>query len=111
MQENYAKISKIKQIEAIGAKRATMGHLVGPTDPTKLPAGVALQVPPRQSMGNGQETYPQAFSTVDSKSVHDQGPKRGITWIANSPCGMSELQWANRVHTHILLHPGATTPK
>ena len=37
MQENYAKISKIKQLEAIGARWATMGHLVAPL-------GVALQM-------------------------------------------------------------------
>jgi hypothetical protein len=34
MQENYTKISKIKQLEVIGARRATMGHLVGLADPT-----------------------------------------------------------------------------
>jgi hypothetical protein len=34
MQENYAKISKIKQLEAIGARWATMGHLVASPGPT-----------------------------------------------------------------------------
>jgi hypothetical protein len=88
MQDNYTKISKIKQLEAIGARWATMGHLEAPLGPTMASASMALQVPPHQSMGNGQETHLQAFSTVDSKSVHDQGPKRGITWIDDSSSGM-----------------------
>ena len=50
MQENYAKISKIKQLEAIGARWATMGHLVVSSILTMAPTGVALQVPPHQSM-------------------------------------------------------------
>ena len=33
MQEKYTKISKNKQIDAIGARRATMGHLVGQLTP------------------------------------------------------------------------------
>ena len=105
MQENYTKTSKIKQLEAIGARWATMGHLEVPPGPTMALAGVALQVPPHQSMGNGQETHLQAFSTIDSKSVHDQGSKRGITWIADSPCDMLVLKWTNCVHTHNLLNP------
>jgi hypothetical protein len=52
IKENYAKISKIKQLEAIGSRWATMGHLVVPPGPTMVLAGVALQVPPNQSMGN-----------------------------------------------------------
>ena len=63
-----------------------------PPCPTMVPAGVALQVPPHQSMGNGQEIHLRAFSTVDYKSVHDQEPKRGIKWIADSPSGMSGAQ-------------------
>jgi len=105
MQENYAKISKIKQLEAIGARWATMGQLEVPPGPTMALAGVALQVPPHQSMGNGQETQPQAFSTVHPKSVHDQGPKRGITWIDDSPSSMSGAQldkWCS--------YPHCTTP-
>ena len=75
MQENYTKISKIKQLEAIGARWATMGHLVASPGPTMVPAGMALQVPPHQSVGNDQETHLQAFSAVDSKLVHDQSEK------------------------------------
>ena len=102
MQENYAKISKIKQLEAIEARWATIGHLVAPAGPTMVLSGVALQVPPHQSMGNGQETHSQASSTVDSKSVHDQGSKRGITWIADSPSCMSGAQmdkWCSYPHS------------
>jgi hypothetical protein len=33
-----------------------------------------------------QETHSQALSTVDFMSVQDQGPRRSITWIADSPC-------------------------
>ena len=40
MQENYAKISKIKQLEAIGARWATMGHLVASPGPTMAPPSV-----------------------------------------------------------------------
>jgi hypothetical protein len=100
------KTSKIKQLEAIGARWATMGHLVAPRGPTMASASVALQVPPHRSVGNGQETHPQAFSTIDSKSVHDQGPKRGITWIDDSPSGMSGAQldkWCS--------YPHSTTPQ
>jgi hypothetical protein len=43
MQENYTKISKIKQLEAIGARWATMGHLVVPPGPTMASLGVAPQ--------------------------------------------------------------------
>ena len=42
--------------------------------------------------GKWPRNTPQAFSTIDSKSVHDQGPKRGITWIDDSPSGMSSSQ-------------------
>ena len=101
MQENYTKIPKIKQLEAIGARWATKGHLVGPPSPTMASASVAPLVPPHQSMGNGQETHLQAFSTIDSKSVHDQGPKRGNTWIDDSPSGMSGAQldkWCSYQH-------------
>ena len=69
-----------------------MDHLVAPSGPTMVLAGVALQVPPHQSVGNGQEAHLQAFSTVDSKLVDDQGPKRGITWIDDSPSGMLGAQ-------------------
>ena len=96
------KKSKIKQLEAIGARWATMGHLMAPPGLTMALAGVAPLVPPHQSMGNGQETHPQAFSTVVSKSVHDQGPKRGITWIDDSPSGMSGAQldkWCSYPHS------------
>jgi hypothetical protein len=55
IQENYTKISKIKQLEAIGARRATMGHLVGLTDPTMPPVDVAQPEPPHQSVGSGQK--------------------------------------------------------
>ena len=75
MQENYAKISKIKHLEAIEARWATIGHLVAPAGPTMVLSGVALQVPPHQSVGNDQETHLQAFSAVDSKLVHDQSEK------------------------------------
>ena len=85
MLENYAKISKIKQLEAIGARWMTMGHLVVPPGPTMAPAGVAPPVPPHQSKGDAQETHLQAFSMVDSKSMRDQGPKRSIAWIGDSP--------------------------
>jgi hypothetical protein len=40
------KYKKIKQIEAIGARRATIGHLVGLAGPTMPPAGVAPSMPP-----------------------------------------------------------------
>ena len=79
-----------------------MGHLVAPPGPTMALAGMALQVPPHQSMGNGQETHLQALSTIDSKSVHDKGSKRGITWIADSPFSMSGAQmdkWCSYPHS------------
>ena len=82
-----------------------MGHLVGLASPTMMTANVAQLVRPHQSMGSGQKTHLQDFSTIDSKSVHDQGPKRGITWIADSPCDMLVLKWTNCVHTHNLLNP------
>ena len=75
MQENHTKISKIKQLEANGARWATMGHLVALPSPTMVPTSVAPLVPPDQSVGNGQEIYFQAFSTVASKSVHGKGQK------------------------------------
>ena len=81
---------------------ATMGHLVVPPGPTMAPTSMAPLVPPHQSMGNGQETHSQASSTVDSKSVHDQGSKRGITWIADSPSCMSGAQmdkWCSYPHS------------
>jgi hypothetical protein len=81
-----------------------MGHLVGLGDPTMPPTDVAPQVPPHQSMGSDQETHLQAFSTINSKSAQDEGPKRGITWIDDSPCGMSMLKCTNCVHTHTLQH-------
>ena len=102
MQENYAKISKIKQLEAIGARWATMGHLVAPPRPTMTPAGVAPLVPPHQSMGNGQETHLQAFFIIYSKLVRDQGLKRGITWIDDSSSGMWGAQmdkWCSYPHS------------
>ena len=55
-----------------------------------------------------QETHSQASSTVDSKSVHDQGLKRGITWIADSPSGMSSAQmdkWCSYPHSTTPLGP------
>jgi hypothetical protein len=104
MQENYTKISKIKQLEEIGVRRATTGHLVGPADPTMLPADVAPLAPPHQSMGVAKKHTLQAFSTVDFKSVQDEGPKRGITWIAELILLMSVLKWTKHVHTHTLLH-------
>ena len=84
------------------SKVGHMGHLVAPPGPTMALAGMALQVPPHQSMGNGQETQLQAFSTIDSKSVHDQRPKRGITWIEDPPSGMSGAQlgkWCSYPHS------------
>ena len=83
-----------------------MGHLVAPPGPTMALVGVAPPLPPHQSVGNGQETHLQAFSTVDSKLVCDQGPKRSITWIGDSPSGMSGSQmdkWCS--------YPHSTTPK
>jgi hypothetical protein len=79
-----------------------MGHLVAPPGPTMAPTGVAPPVPPHQSVGNGQEAHSQAFSTVDSNSVRDQGPKRGITWIADSPSGTLGAQmdkWCSYPHS------------
>jgi hypothetical protein len=52
-----------------------------------------------------QETHSQASSTVDSKSVHNQGQKRGITRIADSPSSMSGAQMDK---THSYTH--STTP-
>jgi hypothetical protein len=49
MQENYTKISKIMQLEVIRARRATMGHLVGPVDPTMPLVGMAPSVPADRS--------------------------------------------------------------
>ena len=52
--------------------------------------------------GKWPRNIPQAFSTVDSKSVHDQGPKRGNTWIDDSPSGMSGAQldkWCSYTHS------------
>jgi hypothetical protein len=57
-------------------------------------------------MGSGQETHFQAFSTVYSKSVYDQGPKRGIThavcWFSNGQIVFIPTLYYT---------PGATTPK
>ena len=92
MQENYTKIPKIKQLEAIGARWPTMGHLVAPPGPTMALTGVVPLVPPHQSVVDDQEMHLQAFSTVDFKSVRDQGPKRSITWIGDSPSSMSGSQ-------------------
>ena len=53
-------------------------------------------------MGNGQETHPQDFSTVDSKLVHDEGLKRGITWINDSQSVMSGARldkWCSYPHS------------
>ena len=102
MQENYTRIPKINQLEAIGARWATMTHLVALPGPTMALAGMALQVPPHQSMGNGQQTHLQAFCTIDSKLVHDQGLKRSITWIGDSPSSMSGSQmdkWCSYPHS------------
>jgi hypothetical protein len=104
MQENYTKISKIKQLEAIGVRRATMGHLVGLANPTMPSADVAPLAPPHQSMGVANKHILQAFSTVDFKSVQDEGLKRGITWIAKLILLMLVLKWTKHVHTHTLLH-------
>ena len=60
----------------------------------------------------GQETHLQAFFTVDSKSVHDQGPKGGITWIADSPSSMSGVQMDKMVFIPTLYYiPRGPTPK
>jgi hypothetical protein len=55
--------------------------------------------------GTGQETHPQAFSTIDSKSVQDQRPKISITWIADSSRHMSVLKWTKWCRTHTPLQP------
>ena len=105
MQENYTRIPKIKQLEAIGARWATMGHLVAPSSPTMAPAGVAPQVPPHQSVGNGLETHLQAFSTVDSKWCVIKGQKEASHGLVTQHPVCQVLKWTNGVYTHTLLHP------
>ena len=51
-----------------------------------------------------QETHPQAFSTIDPKSVQDQGLKMCITWIVGVTMHMLVLKWTKGLHTHTLLH-------
>jgi hypothetical protein len=60
--------------------------------------------------GRGQETHPQAFSTIDSKSVQGQRSKISITWIADSSRRMLVLKWTKWRHTDTPLQPkGAHT--
>ena len=105
MQENYAKISKIKQLEAIGARWATMGHLEVPPGPTMALAGVALQVPPHQSMGNGQETHPKPSPPLIPSRCMIKGRKEASHGLLTHHPVCRVLKWTNGVHTHTLLHP------
>ena len=82
-----------------------MGHLVAPPGPTMVPAGVSPLVPPHQSMGNGQETHLQAFSTVDSKWCVIKGQKEASHGSVTHHLVCQVPKWTNGVHTHTLLHP------
>ena len=99
---HVGKLNKIIKNQATRSNWSKVGHLVAPPDPTMALAGGAPLVPPHQSVGNDQETHLQDFSTVDSKSVCNQGPKRSITWIADSPSDMPGAQmdkWCSYPHS------------
>ena len=102
MQENYAKISKIKQLEAIGARRATWwGHL---TPPCCRPAWHfqchltnPWEVAKKHTSKPSPPLIPSRFKIKGRKEA-----SHGL--MTHHPvCGV--LKWTNGVHTHTLLHP------
>jgi hypothetical protein len=104
MQENYTKISKIKQLEAIGAWRATMGHLVGSADPT-------MHRPTWQHLCH--LTNPWEWPRNTPPILLHRWFQVGSRWRAENEhhmdCWltmlMSMLKWTKWLHTHTLLHP------
>ena len=73
MQENYTKMSNIKHYKASGRGRWGLGPLGGAGRPHLAPPRCPLAPCHITDPPQVQETHSQASSTVDSKSVHDQG--------------------------------------
>ena len=93
MQENYTKVSNIKHKRQLEYDRATWHQPMWHTCATS------------PIYGSVQETHPQACSTIDPKTVQDQGLKMCITWIVEAAILMSVLKWIKGLHTNTLLHP------